>query len=76
VHVRVSGSTRLVDPSGRDLQAVEIPDSVVLPQSERQLLVRLPHPGAHQAFRVVSLVDAGMPELLEAETVVALAPIP
>ena len=50
------------------LQVVSIPDGVVLPQSEREVLLRFEEPTSHRVFNVLSRVDIGQEELLEIET--------
>ena len=74
VHARVSGDTRIVDGSGRDMELAPIRDAVVLPESERYLFVRFARSLPRDEFRIVSRLDVGLPELLEAETRVAAPP--
>ena len=68
------GITRIMDDSGRDMELAPIRDAVVLPESERYLFVRFAKPLPGDEFRIVSRLDVGLPELLEAETRVAAPP--
>ena len=68
VNVRVSGESRILDSAGRVLQRLPIPDAVVLPQSERDLVLRLDEPVTHPAVTILSRLDVGQTELLEVET--------
>ena len=72
VNVRLSGESQILTPDGRVLQVVEIPDGVVLPQSEREVLLRLEEPISHRVFNVLSRIDIGLEELLEIETQVGV----
>ena len=72
VNVRLSGESQILTPDGRVLQVVEIPDGVVLPQSEREVLLRLEEPISHRVFSVLSQIDIGREELLEIETQVGV----
>ena len=74
VHARVSGDTRIMNDSGRDMELAPIRDAVVLPVSERYLFVRFAKPLPGDEFRIVSRLDVGLPDLLEAETRVAAPP--
>jgi len=71
VHARFTGSGRVVDGEGREVEVVPISDAVVLPTSDRQVVVRLTEPLPRGDFTVVTRLDVGLPELLEAETRVA-----
>lgn len=72
VNFRLSGESQVVTPDGRILQVVSIPDSVVLPQSEREVLLRLEEPISQRVFNVLSRIDIGQEELLEIETQVGV----
>ena len=72
VNVRLSGESQILTPDGRVLQVVEIPDGVVLPRSEREVLLRLEEPISHRVFSVLSQIDIGREELLEIETQVGV----
>ena len=68
VNFRLSGESQIVALDGQVLQVVSIPDGVVLPQSEREVLLRFEEPTSHRVFNVLSRVDIGQEELLEIET--------
>ena len=51
---------------------MSIPDGVVLPQSEREVLLRLEEPISNRVFNVLSRIDIGQEELLEIETQVGV----
>ena len=72
VNFRLSGESQIVTPDGRVLQVVSIPDGVVLPQSEREVLLRLEEPISNRVFNVLSRIDIGQEELLEIETQVGV----
>ena len=72
VNFRFSGESQIVTPDGRILQVVSIPDGVVLPQSEREVLLRLEEPISNRVFNVLSRIDIGQEELLEVETQVGV----
>jgi P pilus assembly chaperone PapD len=72
VNFRLSGESQIVAPDGQVLQVVSIPDGVVLPQSEREVLLRFEEPISHRVFNVLSRVDIGQEELLEIETQVGV----
>ena len=72
VNFWISGESQILTPDGRVLQVVEIPDGVVLPQSEREVLLRLEEPISHRVFNVLSHIDIGLEELLEIETQVGV----
>jgi P pilus assembly chaperone PapD len=73
VHFRVSGETRITDAVGRISDTVPIHDAVVLPESEREIIVPLPKALPADGFTLLSRVDVGLPDMLEAETRVAPA---
>jgi P pilus assembly chaperone PapD len=68
VHARVSGTSYVVSDGERERELGSVTDSVVLPESERYLFVPLIQPLPATEFRLVSRLDIGVPELLEAET--------
>ena len=72
VNFRLSGESQIVTPDGRVLQVVSIPDGVVLPKSEREVLLRLKEPVSQRVFNVLSRIDIGQEELLEIETQVGV----
>ncbi len=72
VNFRLSGESQIITLDGRVLQVVSIPDSVVLPQSERDVLLRLEEPILQRRFNVLSRIDIGQEELLEIETQVGV----
>ncbi len=72
VNFRLSGESQIVTPDGRVLQVVSIPDGVVLPQSEREVLLRLEEPFSNRVFNVLSRIDIGQEEMLEIETQVGV----
>jgi len=57
-----------VSDGERERELGSVTDSVVLPESERYLFVPLFQPLPATEFRLVSRLDIGVPELLEAET--------
>ena len=67
-HFRVSGRSRILDSAGTVLRALAVEDAVVLPQSERDILVWFERPADLSEFTVLSRLDVGLPEWLEVET--------
>ena len=67
-HFRVSGESRLFDSTGTLLQVLAVPDAVVLPKSERDILVPFEKSWDLSTFSVLSRLDVGLSELLEVET--------
>lgn len=74
VHVRISGISQIVTPQGRVLQELPIEGAVVLPRSERDILIRLRESIDQPSFKVLSQIDIGLEELLEVETQVGIVP--
>ena len=68
VNLRITGSSELLGPLGQTLQTHTIPDSVILPRSERSIVVALEEPITTAGFTVLSRLDIGHPPLLEVET--------
>ena len=68
VNFRVSGESQILTPDGHVFQVFSIPDGVVLPKSERDILLPLLESVEYPAFTVHSRIDVGQPELLEIET--------
>ena len=67
-YFRVSGESRIFDSTGRLLQVLPVEDAVVLPRSERDILVRFEQSSDLSEFTVLSRLDVGLIELLEIET--------
>ena len=76
MHYRVNGESRIVDATGSVLQQLRVPDTVVLPRSERDIIVELERAVSHPYFTIVSQLDVGLPDLLEVETRIGAPPIP
>lgn len=71
---RFKGSCKIIDRQGRVLQSLPILDSVILPQSERDILIPLKGEVPVDAFTIVSSLDIGLKELLEVETRIEPSP--
>jgi P pilus assembly chaperone PapD len=68
VNFRISGESRILDPDRRVLQTLTVRDAIVLPRSEREVLVRFEQPVDRPAFNVLTRIDVGLGDLLEIET--------
>jgi P pilus assembly chaperone PapD len=73
MNFRFSGESRVLDLDGHVLQTLPVRDAVVLPQSEREVLLRLEQAVGRPAFTVLTRIDVGLGELLEVETRVGLS---
>ena len=73
VHFRYQGDSQLLDATGAVLATVSVPESVVLPQSERDVVVKFEPRLPASALSVVTRLDVGLPERLEIETRVSAA---
>ncbi|HEX9136407.1 MAG TPA: hypothetical protein VF905_05630 [Nitrospirota bacterium] len=67
-HFRFKGESKIIDRQGKLIETLPINDSVVLPQSERDIFVPVKGILPTDGFTIVSSLDIGMKELLEAET--------
>ena len=67
-HFRVSGRSRILDAAGTVLRELAVEDVVVLPHSEREILVWFERTAALSEFTVLSRLDVGLTEWLEVET--------
>ena len=67
-HYRFRGETLVQDAEGKVLQTLTIGDAVVLPLSEREVLVPLAGPPPTGGYTVTSRLDVGLKELLEIVT--------
>lgn len=70
MHFRVVGECIIEDREGRVLQTLSIPDSVVLPQSLRSIVLPISTELPRDGYRILSRVDTGLPEILEIETLI------
>ena len=73
LHFRYQGDSQLLDATGAVLATVSVPESVVLPQSERDVVVKFEPRLPASALSVVTRLDVGLPERLEIETRVSAA---
>ena len=67
-HFRVTGESHLLDATGEALHVVPVEDTVVLPQSDRYILVWFERPADLSEFTVLSRLDVGLGEWVEVET--------
>lgn len=67
-HFRFKGESKIIDKQGKVIETLPINDSVVLPQSERDVFVPVKGILPTDGFTIVSSLDIGLKELLEAET--------
>lgn len=67
-HFRFKGESKILDKQGKVIETLPISDSVVLPQSERDVFVPVKGILPTDGFTIVSSLDIGLKELLEAET--------
>ncbi|MFI5175248.1 MAG: hypothetical protein ACHQKY_10350 [Terriglobia bacterium] len=67
-HFRFKGESKILDKQGKVIETLPINDSVVLPQSERDVFVPVKGILPTDGFTIVSSLDIGLKELLEAET--------
>ena len=67
-HFRFKGDSKIIDKQGKVIETLPINDSVVLPQSERDIFVPVKGILPTDGFTIVSSLDIGIKELLEAET--------
>jgi P pilus assembly chaperone PapD len=72
-HFRLNGELRILLPDGTRQQAAPVDDAVVLPQSDREVFVSLKQALPSTGFTILSRIDVGLKEWLEAETPVARA---
>ncbi len=70
VHFRLRGKCSIESLQGRTIELLEITDSVVLPQSMRSITLPVSADLPEEGFRILSRIDAGLPEVLEVETLV------
>ncbi len=70
VHFRIRGKCTIENLHGSVIEVLDITDSVVLPQSARNIILPVSTKLPNDGFRILSRVDAGVPEILEVETVV------
>ena len=66
--VRLKGEIHITSQPAGALQIVPFPEAVILPQSDRHVSVPLGASLPADGFTVLSQLDVGLPELLEAET--------
>jgi P pilus assembly chaperone PapD len=72
-HFRIKGDCSLLDNSNQVAQTIPLPDVVFLPESERSILLKLEKQPPSDGFTILSRVDVGLNELLEASTRVSLS---
>lgn len=76
VHVRTKGQVVIYDKAGTAVRRVAVPDVPVLPESERDVHIRLVEEGQQPLdageYRVEVRIDVGLPELLIGETTVTI----
>jgi hypothetical protein len=76
VHVRTKGQMLVYGKSGAVVRRIVVPDVPVLPESEREVVIRLAEEGQQPLpageYRVEIRIDVGLSELLVGETTVTI----
>jgi lipoprotein-anchoring transpeptidase ErfK/SrfK len=76
VHVRTKGQMVIYDKAGTVVRRVLVPDVPVLPESEREINIRMGEEGQAPLpageYRIEVRIDIGLPELLVGETTVTI----
>jgi len=67
-HFRFKGECRILDNGGGVAQSLTVPEAVILPGTERFVLLKLKEAPPPGSFTIVSRLDVGLKELLEAKT--------
>jgi P pilus assembly chaperone PapD len=73
VHLRAKGSLAIRDGSGAAVANLSLNDDVILPQSQRDLLLPLTQALAPGRYTAVINLDCGTPELIQGETAFEVA---
>ena len=67
-HFRFKGECRILDNGGGITQSLTVPEAVILPGTERFVLLKLKEAPPPGSFTIMSRLDVGLKELLEAKT--------